>query len=245
MGRDMPRPSRTPERPLSTRIVAPAPKVVRGTDDDQRSTHLMARYRDTREAAAFEELYSLTREPVLGWIKSLLGRDLGHLDPNELLQDTFVNVYRYPTSFREDHAGSFRVWVRTIAGNVLRRAASQRARQAPQELSEAFELEDRARGPVQTADEGEEAEVLRRAWSLFLGLYAAAWKELAPRDQRTLELVEVQGLSYQEAGEVLGVGRSNMKMIVFRSRKRIARRIRAALSQALEGGARANSAQVA
>jgi predicted DNA-binding protein (UPF0251 family) len=48
-----------------------------------------------------------------------------------------------------------------------------------------------------------------------------------------LHLVEVEGLSYQEAGDILGVGRSNMKMIVFRSRKRVARRMRQTMSQAL------------
>lgn len=238
----MPRLSSTPERALPTRILEPEASRRRlSEDENQRSTALMARYRDTRDPAAFEELYALSRESVLSWIKSLLGRELAHLDPSELLQDTFVNVYRYPSSFREDHSGSFRVWVRTIAGNVLRRAASQRARSVPQELPEAFELEDRAQGPMQAAGEDEEAERLRRAWLLFLCLYAEAWKELSPRDRCTLELVEVQGLSYQEAGERLAVGRSNMKMIVFRSRKRIARRIREALHQALQAGARAGA----
>ncbi|MFT5287367.1 MAG: DNA-directed RNA polymerase specialized sigma24 family protein, partial [Planctomycetota bacterium] len=46
--------------------------------------------------------------------------------------------------------------------------------------------------------------------------------ELRPRDQRALHLVEVEERSYIEAGEILGVGRSNMKMIIFRARKRMA-----------------------
>jgi RNA polymerase sigma factor (sigma-70 family) len=200
--------------------------------ENRLATALMARYRDTRDAVAFEELYALSREGVLAWIKSLLGRELVHLDPNELLQDTFINVYRYPAAFRDDHAGSFRVWVRTIAGNVLRRAAAQRGRALPIETTEPIELVDRKLGPVQEADNGEATDRLRRAWALFLCLYAEAWKELSQRDRRTLHLVEVEGLSYQEAGALLAVGRSNMKMIVFRSRKRIARRMRDALNRA-------------
>ena len=43
-------------------------------------------------------------------------------------------------------------------------------------------------------------------------------------------MVEVEGLTYDEAGERLKVGRSNMKMIMFRSRKRI----RAHVSRAME-----------
>ena len=57
--------------------------------------------------------------------------------------------------------------------------------------------------------------------------------DLAQRDRRALHLVEVEGLSYQEAGRILQVGRSNMKMIVFRSRRRIAKRMRMAMNAAL------------
>jgi len=240
MGRAMPRLTRTPERVLPA--LSPKGHDRRrwqlSDEENALGTLLMTRYRDTRESEAFERLYELSRESVLSWIKGLLGRELSHLDPSELLQDTFVNVYRYPGSFRDEHAGSFRVWVRTIAGNVLRRAASQCARGWQQELGEAVDLEDRRLGPVQEVGEGEETEDLRRAWMLFLCLYAEAWKELSQRDRRTLHLVEVEGLSYEQAGAALSVGRSNMKMIVFRSRKRIARRMRAALGQVHSPGAR-------
>src|SRR5687768_17557484 len=91
----------------------------RGESPDQYEnrvgTALMALYRDTRDPAAFEALYAFTRPSVQLWILSLLGREPTQLDPAEILQDTFVNVYRYPTAFREEHGGSFRVWVRTIA----------------------------------------------------------------------------------------------------------------------------------
>lgn len=224
-----------PSHRLSSRSLPPdvAREIAPAVDENLRATRLMASYRDTRDAAAFEQLYALTRESVLTWLKGLLGREQVALDPNELLQDTFINVYRYPSGFRDDHGGSYRVWVRTIAGNVLRRAAVRRARlQVQQQDVAPLEPVDRSHGPVQLADEVEAAERLRRAWVLFLLLYAEAWKELSQRDRRTLHLVEVEGLSYQQAGEVLAVGRSNMKMIVFRSRKRIARRMRDALQRA-------------
>jgi RNA polymerase sigma factor (sigma-70 family) len=208
----------------------------RDEHENRVGTGLMALYRDTREPAAFEALYAFAGPGVLLWIRSLLGRELLHLDPAEILQDTFVNVYRYPSAFREEHGGSFRVWVRTIAGNVVRRAALSRARLAQQELEDAPEIEDHTHSPVQAILDEDESERLRRAWILLLCYYAQAWKELSQRDRRTLHLVEVEGLSYQEAGRVLAVGRSNMKMIVFRSRKRIARRIREAMTRAHEGG---------
>ena len=179
----------------------------------------------------FEALYALTGPGVLQWIRGLLHQGIGHLDPLELLQDTFVNVYRYPGAFRDEHAGSFRVWVRTIAGNIVRRASGRRARLSFQELPEGLqEPADFTENPERRVEDDEEERLLSMGWILFLRLYALAWEQLSQRDRRTLHLVEVEGRSYEEAGRILGVGRSNMKMIVFRSRKRIARHMRAALS---------------
>jgi len=220
---------------LEGRGIEPNPleAETREAFENRVATGLMALFRDTRDALCFEALYAFSGPSVLSWIQGLMGRELGHLDPGELLQDTFVNVYRYPGSFREDHVGSFRVWVRTIAGNVLRRAAILRAKLAQHELDADLHLEDRGRDPMQRMVDDEQERRLRKAWLLLLWHYAEAWKELSQRDRRTLHLVEVEGLSYQEAGRILSVGRSNMKMIVFRSRKRIARRMRAAMSGAL------------
>jgi RNA polymerase sigma-70 factor (ECF subfamily) len=196
-------------------------------------TGLMALYRDTRDARVFEALYDFSRKGVLAWIQGLIGRELQQLDPRELLQDTFVNVYRYPGAFREEHDGSFRVWVRTIAGNAVRRSCANHSRSSGRE-QDLVEIADRSRGPDEAIESAEQLRRLRGAWILFLCHYARAWSELSPRDRRTLHLVEVEGLSYEEVGRILDVGRSNLKMIVFRSRRRIARRMRTAMGRAVE-----------
>ncbi len=206
----------------------------RETEDEYENrlgTRLMALFRDTRDPESFEALYSFAKPAVQQWIRALLHRGLAHLDPAELLQDTFVNVYRYPSAFREEHTGSFRVWVRTIAGNLIRRASAPRGRVQFQELPEGLlEPEDQRENPARLALAEEQEHRLRGSWMLFLAHYAEAFETLSERDRRTLELVEVQGLGYEEAGRVLGVGRSNMKMIVFRARKRIAKRMRMAMN---------------
>jgi RNA polymerase sigma factor (sigma-70 family) len=223
---------------LCVRGADPAPQAGETPDalGNRNATALMALYRDTRSSAAFDALYRETREGVLAWIKSLLRRGRLPFDPAELLQDTFVNVYRYPTAFRDDHDGSFRVWVRTIAANLVRRAGGRASRFSFQELPEGLqEPEDRRGSPLRLAQTEEEGSTLRSAWVLFLAHYAAAWEELAPRDREALRLVEVEGKSYQEAGGILAVGRSNMKMIVFRARRRLARRMRQAMGNESPG----------
>jgi RNA polymerase sigma factor (sigma-70 family) len=194
-------------------------------------TRLMALFRDSRSEDVFEALYAFAEPAVLDWIRGLLRSGLRHLDPKELLQDTFVNVYRYPGGFRDEHAGSFRVWVRTIAGNIVRRGRTRHAGAlSMQELPEGLrEPADTRHDPQQSAVAGEQCANLRSAWLLFLAHYQAAYDELSPRDREALHLVEIEGRSYAEAGEILRVGPSNMKMIIFRSRKRILARMRAAM----------------
>ncbi|MEW6073974.1 MAG: sigma-70 family RNA polymerase sigma factor [Planctomycetota bacterium] len=240
------RPARRPG--LSADALAPWPGVVAelgrrgvrlelaaGAGREERENHLstllMVLFRDTGAPETFEALYAVSEAGVRRWIRGLLGPGLAHLDAGEVLQDTFVNVYRYASGFRAEQEDSFRVWVRTIAGNIVRRSSGRRARFSFQELPEGLqEPEDRSEGPELALVRDEQAKSLRQAWVLFLCLYACAWAQLSPRDQKTLHLVEVENRSYREAGQILGVGRSNMKMIVFRSRKRIARFLRAALS---------------
>lgn len=204
---------------------------VPASPSDQVATGLMALFRDTGSDGAFEALYAAARPDVTEWIRSLLRQGPAWLDVAEIVQDTFVNVYRYPSGFRDDHPASFRVWVRTIAGNLIRRARSRRPREGWAELPVgSHEPADRRPGPDQLAGYGEESRSLRASWALFLTRYLAAWNDLAPRDRLALDLVEVQHLSYTDAAEQLGVRASNMKMIVFRSRKRLFARMRLGLA---------------
>src|SRR5687768_18347056 len=65
-------------------------------------TALMALFRDTRDGSTFEALYSRTRGGVFEWLRRLLAQHRCGLDPLEVLQDTFVNVYQYSARFRDE-----------------------------------------------------------------------------------------------------------------------------------------------
>jgi RNA polymerase sigma-70 factor (ECF subfamily) len=205
----------------------PAPGETAEGLGDRLDTALMALWRDSGDRAAFDALYRHSRGRVFAWLRWLLRGDGQRLDPLELLQDTYVNVYSYGSGFRDENDGSFRAWVRTIAGNVLRRAGRRRARaQVPevslQSLPDAFqEPVDLARGPDLRVVENEEAGELVRTWLLFLGFYERAFASLSERDRRALELVEVEGHSYAETCRILSVSPSNMKMIMLRARRRL------------------------
>lgn len=192
-------------------------------------TALMALFRDEREEAAFAALYEFAQRDLAGWIEVLLsgsGRARGLLDPAELVQDTLVNVYRYADGFRDEHPRSFRVWTHTIATNLLRRSCTRRERGAWQALPEGVgEPRDPHGSPTEELERGEDRRSVLGAWMIVLVHYAQAYEELSPRDREALDLIEVQELSYAEACARLRVGLSNMKMILFRARRRIRARI--------------------
>ncbi|MCK6447387.1 MAG: RNA polymerase sigma factor [Planctomycetes bacterium] len=201
------------------------------TFSDRIDTTLMALFRDRRAPEAFEVLYQRARGGIFDLVRRLTGERGLPFDPLELVQDTFINVYRYAKGFRDEHAGSFRAWARTIAQHTVYRAATRRRMRSLQSLPEgAQEPADERQLPARGIVEREDVRQLAQSWIIFLDHYARAYAELSPRDRRALHLVEVEGLSYEEAARVLVVGRSNMKMILFRARGRIQARMRASMA---------------
>lgn len=190
---------------------------------DRIDTALMGWFRDTGAREAFDALYRHSQARVGSWLRWVVAEQRARLDPVELLQDTYVNVYRYARGFRSDHGGSFRVWVRTIASNVVRRARSVAARLRHVSADEQAFLvvESEHRSPHARAMECEETDGLKCAYLILLQHYLNAFNQLSTRDRRALELVELDGLSYAQVCEVLGVGHSNMKMIMLRARRRL------------------------
>jgi RNA polymerase sigma factor (sigma-70 family) len=200
----------------------PDPDEDAPTSEARIETALMALFRDRREEYAFQALYEFTRDNLLAWVTSLLSTRRSSTDPLEVLQDTYVSIYRYSSSFRDEQPRSFRVWSRTIAGNLLKRPRPGARLSSLQALPEGLqEPVDRRGGPGDVLSLAEERETLRRAWMIILGQYVLAWEKLPERDRVALDLIEVQGLSYAEASVRLRVGLSNMKMILFRARKKI------------------------
>lgn len=191
------------------------------------ATELMTLFQETGDAEAFEGLYAFTRASVHEWILGLLRGSNGSVDALEVLQDTFINVYKYNGSFRRQHDGSFRVWVRTIAGNLIRRAYARRPTRRFEDMPEGLqEPADPRPGPQFVVQGEEDAAHLRRAYLLMLMHYGDAFEQLSDRDRRAMQLVEVEGLTYKDAGALLQVRPSNMKMILFRARKRLVNHMR-------------------
>jgi len=198
-------------------------------------TSLMALFRDARGEEEFTALYEYSRAKLQLHVAHQLAGSRGHLDPREVCQDVFVNVYRYSSGFRDEQPRSFRVWSCTIARNAIRRRYARSGGLSFQDLPEGIsEPADPRRGPVRQLELEEDRKRIANAWTILLVQYRAAYELLSERDRLALHLIEVEGLTYLEGCERLGVGMSNMKMIMFRARRRLRLHIARAMAHLTE-----------
>lgn len=202
---------------------------------DRLETALLELFARSGRPEAFEALHAHARPVLEPWVRWLARQQHSRVDTVDLVQDTFVNVFRYAKSFRPREGRGFRPWARTIAANLLRRARSRGPEARLPMLSlQALpaglqEPRDPEGGPQAHVSRAEESRSLGTAWLLLLERYARAYELLAARDRLALDLVEVRGCSYAEAAAELGVGASNMKMIMLRARRRLLKQLRGVL----------------
>jgi RNA polymerase sigma-70 factor, ECF subfamily len=202
-----------------------------GRERDQLSTTLMRVYRDSASNEAFSLLYELNNEGVLRLIFHHLRRSFYSVDASDVLQEVFFNIYRYPFKFKPDRPSAFRNWTHSIIRNTVLKHSRKAQRNhalslnvTDREMDESVPLEledDHAPNPLQATADCEAHHDLIRAWSLYLHFYLHAYRCLTPREKRALYLVEVDSLPYKEAAAKLDVRVENLKMMIFRARRKI------------------------
>jgi len=197
--------------------------------DDAKATALMDAFRVTRDPDAFDGLVRWAGPQLRARICARLRRLGAGLDVDEVWQDTFVNVYRYPDHFEASRAGAFAAWSSTIADNAVRRLLRTRKRDAGVALRDPDELQaradERAAEPSRQAEAREDCAAAAAALHVFLQVYLSCFWTLSEREQVVLQMVEVRGMRYAEIGDALGVRGDALKMVVFRARKRLHERM--------------------
>lgn len=210
---------------------------ARGSGVGMVANDLMDRYRRTGAADVFDALVRLVGGQLLARVRSRLRGVAPWLDPQEVLQDAIINIYRYPGRFDASRPGAFAAWSARIVDNAIRRQLRRR-RSGPQIASSPSELLDQhadvhAREPSAEAQRQEECGRLDAAFRLLLWFYLAAFQSLSERERFVLHMVEVQQKRYVEVAALLAVRPEALKMVVFRARRRILERIGRQLRRAL------------
>ena len=142
----------------------------------------------------------------------------------DVVQDAFLKAYRSLDRF-EGRSG-FYTWLYRIVMNLCldRRRRSHTRREV--EWNEAAEAEAALEVPA-LADPGAAPDAALDR-SQLRGLVARAIAELPDDARRTIELREIDGLSYQEIAQVLGIPKGTVMSRLHYARRRLAAALRAA-----------------
>ncbi len=205
---------------------------------DALATTLMDLFRRTGSSEVFEALVKLSQDQLRRRVRART-RFLGdYVDTDELLQDAYINIYRYPDRFDASRPAAFRAWSSTIVDNAVRRHVRRSQsgpdlRLRPVEIL-AQEPDRQHMGPGAQAMESEAFEQVTAAYRLFLTLYLRAYHAQSEREPFVLQMVEVRGMRYAQLADVLSIRPEALKMVVFRARRRILDRISTMLAKVPE-----------
>ena len=151
-------------------------------------------------AHELDELYRLHAAEVFRYAYAVLGN---RADAEDVTQTTFVNALR--ALERGEKPRKPTNWLITIAHNLIRqRFRQQQTRPLEVELDRDVAIEEEV-------DEGPSIDELVRAL-----------QRIPPTQRQALVLRELEGRSYAEIGELLGVSQSALEALIFRSRRSLA-----------------------
>lgn len=198
-------------------------QVESGVEFQALNNALMDLYRERASTAAYSLLFELNMRPFSMIATRILRLTNSRADLGDILQETFLAIYRYPSRFCPDKPNAFRNWSYSIIRNTIYRHLQVDAREAiPVDLVYDILPDDRAACPAAESETAESDERCQRVYGLLLCLYAQIYEhDLKPRDRLALQLVEVDHMAYRDAADVLACKLENFKMIVCRARKKI------------------------
>ena len=129
-------------------------------------------------------------------------------DAEDATQETFIKLARGAAGFRGD--AKLSTWLYRVARNVCTDHVRHHARRPATPVADPGQLDEAPSEPDSSAGTAEHLAV------------AAALDTLDALSRRALVLVAVEGLTYAEAGEVIGLPVGTVKSRVSRARGRLA-----------------------
>lgn len=160
---------------------------------------------------AFNRLVLTYQDRVYNQAYRVLGN---HQSADDATQEAFISAYRKLSSFR---GGSFRAWLLRIVTNACYDELRRQKRRPTTALEPVDENDEEIESPYWIADPGELPE--EQAVRSELGnAIQECLNQLSNEFRMVVVLVDVQGLDYQEASEVIGKPLGTIKSRLARAR---------------------------
>jgi RNA polymerase sigma-70 factor (ECF subfamily) len=166
------------------------------------------------ERAAFDEIVRRYSKRMINLAYQITGdRD----QAEDLAQETFFRAYRSASRYTE--IAKFSTWLYTIAINLCRNELRRR-KFKPYSLEEMAEREDEGKIRIDIADESSKPDVeLERKEIAHHVRQAVA--QVPSKFRAALVLRDIQGLSYEEIGAILGLPEGTVKSRINRGRLKV------------------------
>jgi len=160
---------------------------------------------------AFNILVQRYKNPLTNFVFRFLG---DYEACNDVVQETMIKVYRYKDTYSS--VAKFSTWIYTIAGNLARTEYRRQRRQNIFSINDygeehkTFDLPDETYRPDVATDSGIKDEIIQKALMNVKETYREA-----------VILRDIQGLSYEEISEILGVNEGTVKSRINRGRAQL------------------------
>ena len=172
---------------------------------------LILEFQKNNTEDAFNILVQRYKNPLTNFVFRILG---DYESCNDVVQETMIKVYRYKDSYSS--VAKFSTWIYTIAGNLARTEYRRQRRQNIFSINDygeehkSFDLPDENYRPDVMTDSGIKDEIIQKALLKVKETYREA-----------VILRDIQGMSYEEISEILGVNEGTVKSRINRGRAQL------------------------
>ena len=137
-------------------------------------------------------------------------------DAQDMTQEAFIKAYNSLSGFRGD--SRFSSWLYRIVSNVCLDYKRKQSRRPASSLT--VEDDEGEEQQLDVADESQSPEALLER-KLTREAVRKGLRQLPDEQRQILLLREIQGLSYEEIGEVMDLEAGTVKSRIFRARKKL------------------------
>lgn len=172
---------------------------------------LILEFQKSGDVRAFEILVKRFKNPLINFVYRFLGDYDSCVD---VVQDTFVKVYRYKDRYTD--VAKFSTWIYTIATNLAKTEYQRRKRAKTFSISgfgeeeNNYEIKDNSFRPDKSVDSLYKEEQIQKALLKVKVIY-----------REPVILRDIQGLSYEEIADILNTEIGTVKSRINRGRKRL------------------------
>jgi RNA polymerase sigma-70 factor (ECF subfamily) len=172
-----------------------------------------------QDEAAFDQIVRLYADRIYNYVRRMVGNPQ---DAEDITQEVFIRAYQGLSQF--DGRASFSTWLFRIATNLCidhKRRQSRRVQTVPYHHDESDEEE----GDWEFPDTNQPSALDHLLNQELQAVVERAIERLNPKFKTVLLLYDVEGLSYEQIAETLGIPMGTVKSRLFAAREQIRKQV--------------------